>query len=810
MAAVWMHLRAVSRSSRFATLGLILLVGLAGGIVLSAAAGARRTETAFPRLLVASRGSDALVSPNATGTHGFYAMVARLPQVEAHGAEAACMAFARPGHTSQKDYFPGVAAMDDNLLYRVDRPKLFAGRLPRPDRAEEALANKRLADVAHLSAGSRLDLSAIPASLQAGSSSPPPQVRLTIVGIGVFPGEVVPSTELDSFPTLYLTPAYFRGHQDQVGCEGLSVRLRPGASVDRFRIEMNEIAASRKDETGGEIFFQNQRDRNAKVTRAIRPQAVALWLFAILTGVTFLVVVGQILARQASLSASANPILRGLGMTQRQLFLGPVLQTGIICFGGGVLAVAIAIVSSPLMPIGPARVAEPSPGLSMNSSLLAIGFAGVVVLLLSVTLMPIWRAASGAARERDAGVSRLVATVAKAGLPVPTGIGIRTALHPGRGRSAVPVRSALAGAVIAVAAAMSAVIFGANLDRLVTTPRLYGWRWDAIFDTGFGLISKADVARIGGDPAVSVLAGGHYGSGNVTVDGRAVPAVGLDLLRGNGFPRLVEGRPPRTTAEVALGVKVAKRLDARLGSTVHVAGLGGSPASRDMRVVGIAVFPALGHGSFEPTGLGEGVAFTARALSGEGNEATDAYTFVILGFAPGTDVKAAVARLQKKFNHLELCSTQLCEIQTSLRKPADISNFARVRGTPLALAGAFAFLAAATLGHTLVTSVRRRRRDLAVMKTIGFVRRQVSATVAWQAVTVAVMALVFGLPIGVAAGRWAWRTFADQLGVPLDPHVPLVPTLLAIPVTIVVANLIAAFPARTAGRTRPAIALRAE
>jgi ABC-type antimicrobial peptide transport system permease subunit len=114
------------------------------------------------------------------------------------------------------------------------------------------------------------------------------------------------------------------------------------------------------------------------------------------------------------------------------------------------------------------------------------------------------------------------------------------------------------------------------------------------------------------------------------------------------------------------------------------------------------------------------------------------------------------------------------------------------------------------LGHTLVTSVNRRRRDLAVMKTIGFVRRQVSATVAWQALTVALVALVLGIPIGVAGGRWVWTTFAEQLGVPFDPRVPLVPVLIAIPATILVANVIAALPARSAARTRPALVLRSE
>jgi ABC-type lipoprotein release transport system permease subunit len=61
--------------------------------------------------------------------------------------------------------------------------------------------------------------------------------------------------------------------------------------------------------------------------------------------------------------------------------------------------------------------------------------------------------------------------------------------------------------------------------------------------------------------------------------------------------------------------------------------------------------------------------------------------------------------------------------------------------------------------HTLVTSVRRRR-DLAMLKTLGFVRGQVVAAMVWQATTFAVVALALGRPLGLAAGRWPWELTA--------------------------------------------------
>jgi ABC-type lipoprotein release transport system permease subunit len=119
-------------------------------------------------------------------------------------------------------------------------------------------------------------------------------------------------------------------------------------------------------------------------------------------------------------------------------------------------------------------------------------------------------------------------------------------------------------------------------------------------------------------------------------------------------------------------------------------------------------------------------------------------------------------------------------------------------------------LGACTLGHVLITSVRRRRRDLAVLKTLGFVPDQVSATVVWQATALVGLAVVAGPPLGLAAGQWSWGLFARQLVVGGGTVVPLAASLATIPAAVSFANLIAALPARAAARTRPAVVLRAE
>ena len=148
--------------------------------------------------------------------------------------------------------------------------------------------------------------------------------------------------------------------------------------------------------------------------------------------------------------------------------------------------------------------------------------------------------------------------------------------------------------------------------------------------------------------------------------------------------------------------------------------------------------------------------------------------------------------------------------QPRLGTPADISNFRGIRAFPLAASVLFAALGAAMLAHCLVTSVRRRRRDLAILKTLGFDRHQILATVAWQSMAIASVGLLVGLPLGIAVGRFGWNLFATDLGVVSEPVTPLALALLMIPAVLLVANVVAVLPARLAARTRPAVVLRAE
>jgi putative ABC transport system permease protein len=145
-----------------------------------------------------------------------------------------------------------------------------------------------------------------------------------------------------------------------------------------------------------------------------------------------------------------------------------------------------------------------------------------------------------------------------------------------------------------------------------------------------------------------------------------------------------------------------------------------------------------------------------------------------------------------------------------VQRPAEIVNYKTIGLTPAVLVAGLALGAVAALALTLVSSVRQRRRDLALLKTIGFVRRQLAAAVAWQSSVAALVGIIVGIPLGVVAGRWTWDLFARQIYAVPYPTVSLLALFLVGVGTLLLANVVAAIPARTAARTPTAVMLRAE
>jgi hypothetical protein len=346
---------------------------------------------------------------------------------------------------------------------------------------------------------------------------------------------------------------------------------------------------------------------------------------------------------------------------------------------------------------------------------------------------------------------------------------------------------------------------------LVTDPHQYGWRWDAIVDSSFGVFPyKTLGTSLLKDQRVRGLTAGNYGE--VVIRGRDVPAVGLDEKKGGLYPYLLEGRPAATPTEIVLGTSVMRRIHAHRGSTISVTIFG---KERQMVVVGRAVFPSMGRGSFAPVSLGDGVAVVASSLpqlteSGNPAAGDDIYYFILVSANSAADRRGLLDDLKHNFLVGPCVLTNDCNLTLSAR-PLELGVLAtQVRSAPLVLAGLLALFAIATMAHAILTSVRMRARDLAVLKTLGFVKRQIRATVAWQTSALAFTALLVGIPLGVILARATWSMFAGGLGVSPSSVVPMVALVIGAPIMLIIANVIGMLPARAAARTEAAVVLRTE
>jgi hypothetical protein len=241
-----------------------------------------------------------------------------------------------------------------------------------------------------------------------------------------------------------------------------------------------------------------------------------------------------------------------------------------------------------------------------------------------------------------------------------------------------------------------------------------------------------------------------------------------------------------------LGARNLERAGLQLGD-IAVLRLGNTAAG--LRIVGRGLFPEFGDAG----GLGNGVYMTYRGLQRMLPEARQ--NVFLVRYRRDTDPGAETAHLRRALDPLPTRSTG---------EPRELQALSEVSGLPALLGALLVLLAGAALAHTLISSVRRRRRELAVLRTMGFVRRQVWLSVFWQTATLVAIALVVGIPLGALLGRFAWNVFAQDLGAISEAQVAWVPFLLTIPAALLLAGLVAAVPAWMAGRMRPSVALRAE
>jgi len=818
MAAIWMRLRSELRARWRSLLVLTLVVGVTGGVVLAAVAGARRTVSAYPRLIAWAHPADSglFLSGGFGQSPVDPSAVRALPEVKstAIGYQVAFTPQAPDGRyidigqgagsTSSGTQFQGVNG---------GRVKILEGRMSDPQNVHEIMVGQGTASVDHVHVGDHMflrflkpgedptpfgsaqDYADIPKSILTAP------FEATVAGITFSVGDFGDN----SFGDVTFTPAFNRVEGPHIARFAIMVvRLRHGtADLPRFQQDIQKLAHGGYGGTGSVL------DTFGAFQRTVRPYSTALYLFAILAAIAGLLVFGQAITRLTFADGLESPTLRAVGMTRTELVGLGLTRAGLIGLGAAALAVGVAVALSTLMPMGLAKPADPNPGVSVDAVVLGVGALAIVLTVVLAALVPARRMAAAQGDSLGAAdvtgrtkPSLIPGFLARAGLPPVAVAGARMAVEPGRGRTAVPVRSTIIGGVLAIGAVVASLTFASSFQHLFDTPRLYGWNWDAAVGSPYtDDISAKVVPVLNRLPGITAFAQANVMS---RVDVRAgarhrtvLPVFGFDPLRGNVHPPIIDGRWPSGPNEIAFGAKTMRELGVDIGDTVTLTAA--QHATDRVRVVGRAVFvDTSGTG-----GLGEGAGMTLDGL----HRVLPRIPINVfpVDLAPGAAGRAAAAELRKQFKGgYTAGNVGVANNVSGLRDLRPVRRF------PLLLAALLALAAITFIAHTLVSSIRRRRRDLAVLKTLGFGRGQVSETVAWQATTFGAIALILGIPIGLAAGRWAWSAYANQLGLVPDSTLPGAQVLLLVPLTLLVANLMAIVPGWLAGRIRPAQALRTE
>ena len=827
LALAWYRFRVTFRRRWPDYLAIVLLIALMGGPGMGAIAAARRTQSSFSLFLAHTNPSDlsvgtALYLPPIGLTTGYdgslIRTIARLPDVKR--AESYALVYAlplgangRPTPAAKKSSSNlNVFGSVNGLYFNQDRVTVVRGRMADPNRANEIMMTQSAARELDLKVGQTIPWAVYHDEL--GNSTAKPYLRkgLTLVGTVVLNNAVV-QDEIDALgaPTAILTPALT--HRLTSCCADFTftfLQLRHG-STDAATVEseIDRVLPTRLPHD----FLATSIDV-AKADQALKPEAIALGAFGGIALLAALLIAGQIIGRLLRSRAGENRALRSIGASPEMIVGDEVIGITGAVIVGALTAGVVAVALSPLAPLGPVRPYYPFPGLSFDWTVLGLGTLGFVAVLFAVSLLLAVRGAphrlATVTRRHSRRESNLATTASSGGLPVSAVVGIRFAFEPGADNA--PVRSATLGATLALVVVIATVVFGSSFSALVSHPALYGWNWTYALEGGGGIgdIPQHSAAvLLKHDRQVSEWSGYYYA--NFEIDGYTVPVLG-GTPRAPVAPPILKGHGLDGPGQIVLGVGTLAQLHKNVGATVAVSFGGTSP--KNLLIVGTATMPAVGVGGV--TGhleMGTGAIVDYRLIPPTVRNQADTSPLgpnaIFVRFAPNVTTSSA----RQQVNHIarELSLPTNFGVQVlSVQRPAEIVNYRSAGVTPTLLSSALAAGAVGALGLMLVASVRRRRRDLALLKALGFTQRQLAATVAWQSSIAVLIGTLVGVPAGIVLGRFLWDLFAREINAIPAPSVPVLPVALIAIGALLLANIVAAFPGRIAARTPTALVLRAE
>lgn len=836
LAVAWYWVRATIRMRWTSYLIIVVLVGSIGGLALGSLSAARRTQSSFNVFLASTNPSDltvTLYAPNIASE------LARLPLVRHVGVATYSVNAFPAGRKGAPDFTPalvqgsvtGTGSVTDEY-FTEDKVAVLAGRMADPGKADEFVADTEAEHLMgwHLGESVRMYFyTDAQASLSDfGTNKVKPRVSLTMHLVGT----IVRNTEVlldqaDRKPDLMIfTPALT--HEivnNKLHYNLYSLQLDHGVR-DLSAVQREIISILPRGTT---YSFNVTSVIAGEVNRSIEPESIALGVFGLIALLVALVIAAGLLARTLRGESDDLDVMRALGASPVMTSFASLLGLLASILMGGFLAVGVAVALSPLSPIGPVRAVYPDRGFAFDTPVLIYGFLFLVVALVAMTLLFTRRRVRQQYDRRRLALpssrSRVGRLAADLGLPVTAVVGVRFAFEPGRDRDAVPVRSALVGSILAVAIVVATLTFGNSLATLVSHPSLYGWNWNYVMaGNGSGVPPQA-VRLLKSDPYVATWSGDNFA--NAQINGVTVPII-LTTYRASVTAPILSGHAVDGPGQIVLGAQTMLQLHKRLGQTV-TASYGTKkdypvyvPPTK-MTIVGTATLPAIGGTLTSHTSMGVGAILPIdieppafKKFLHAPFESLNGYSAIFVRLKKGAPAALALASLEKIAHY----GTKLLYAVPNgggsavavrgVQYPAEIENYRTIGVVPDLLALALAAGAVVALALTLVASVHRRRRDLALLRTLGFTRRQLMSAVAWQASVAGAVGIVAGIPIGVLCGRWLWTLFARNIFAVPEPTVPVVPVIIVAIAAMALANIVAALPGRSAAQTSTAQVLRGE
>ena len=756
-------------------LGLTVLVALAGAFVLTAATGARRVATAWPRFEAATRAPNLIATVPADQIDATATGLRAQPGVE--GVSALAWLPIRPRELDNPSE-GGFAAMSTGFGTDVYRAQVLDGRLADQTRADEFTINPTLARMTGLRVGDHTTL-----------VSPVPGVEIDATVVGIAKGPLDTGANGDGPGMLYTYALAQRFYEPIGAAAGGALRpalmARLGADADQSAI----VAQLSQQFPGSGVGVGDVL--GSEVTTTLAVEGRAYWILAAVAGVAAIVALGQILVRSLRHSGNEVDALGALGCSipQRMVMLMAAPLAAVTV--GMAAAFTVAYPASTLVPTGLASRIDPEPGIWVDVWF-AIAVAAALAAALIVTLIAAARrvASRRAAGTYDSAAPNRLTSVSHT---APSLLGLRAALGGPDVASRRGARAATTIAVAALATVVAVPVWTASLHSLRTTPRAHGWAFDAAIER-VGTPTEEDtsidalVNKLRDAAVTSAIERVDFASVTVDSGNAEVELMAIQSVQGSLHPTLRQGRAPAGPGEVALSPQGMKALHAKIGDAISI----DSPTgSHQFTLVGTAIYPQLHNADWGSAGS------VTRDAVGEMGLDTEA-SVLLVDVAPGrslADVRAVFGP------DISVRTPEPPPVVDNLREAVPIVRV---------LAVFVALLGAATLAHALVTAAQRRRRDHATARAMGLTGRQLTAAFGWHSATIALLAIVAGLPLGALVGAFAWRLTIRSLGVLSSFHIPPI-TTVAIAMATLITAVLGAFAIAINARRAPLVAsLRTE